>query len=197
MLNNPTPSLHTRYRCFAATTSRSALLPGIRYSHSLLFTTHAFSFIAPPITGPMYRARSSTVPCQSLDRDRAISTPDTIKAACRLHPLTHPRKPNSPWFWCHLEINDASSMVHFRSSSRTSPATSRGDFSMTLTTTTHSPQQLMVVWNHLLPDESGGTTLISRTALQYREFFFYIQTLVSHSVHTFGSSKKADTTRRV
>ena len=49
-----------------------------------------------------------------------------------------------------------------------------------------------MVWNHLLPDESGGPTLISRTALQYREFFFYIQTLVSHSVHTFGSSKPAE-----
>jgi hypothetical protein len=63
-------------------------------------------------------------------------------------------------------INDASSMVHFRSSSRTTPATSSGDFSMTLTTTTHSPQQLMVVWNRLLPDESEGPALISRTALR-------------------------------
>src|SRR5680860_1449398 len=47
MLNNPTPSLHTHYRCLSTTTGRSALLPDMRYSHSLLFTTHASSFIVP------------------------------------------------------------------------------------------------------------------------------------------------------
>ena len=81
-------------------------------------------------------------------------------------------------------LNDASSMVHLRSSSRTVPATSYDDFSMTLTTTTHSPQQLMAVWNHPLPDESEGPTLISHTALQSRTFRFYIRTPLSHSGHT-------------
>src|SRR4051812_33724516 len=55
--------------------------------------------------------------------------------------------------------NDTSSAVHFRSSSRTTPATSRGDVSMTLTTTAHSPQQLMVVWNHFLPSGPEGPNL--------------------------------------
>src|SRR5665647_367504 len=87
MLNNPTPSLHPHYRRFTATTGRSALLPGMRYSHSLLFATHASSFTAPLIGRPLYRARSSTVPCESLDRDHATYTPNTTKAACRLHPL--------------------------------------------------------------------------------------------------------------
>ena len=47
---------------------------------------------------------------------------------------------------------------------------------MTLTTTTHSPQQLMVVWNRLLPDESEGPTLISNTALPSRSPSIYIRT---------------------
>src|SRR5664279_1992475 len=55
---------------------------------------------------------------------------------------------------------------------------------MTLTTTAHSPQQLMVVWNRLLPDESEGPTLISHTALRSRTLRFYIRTPLSHSGHT-------------
>jgi len=47
----------------------------------------------------------------------------------------------------------------------------KGDFSMTLTTTTHSPQQLMAVWNRLLPNDSEGPTLISHTALRSRSSF--------------------------
>jgi hypothetical protein len=42
------------------------------------------------------------------------------------------------------------------------------DFSMTLTTTTHSPQQLMGVWSHLLQDDSEGPTFIFSTALLSR-----------------------------
>jgi hypothetical protein len=40
-----------------------------------------------------------------------------------------------------------------------------GDFSMTLTTTAHSPQQLMAVWNHPLPGDPEGPTFIFDTAL--------------------------------
>src|SRR5665647_3634104 len=80
-------------------------------------------------------------------------------------------------------------MVHFRSSSRAVPATSYDDFSMTLTTTTHSPQQLMAVWNRLLPDDPEGPTLISYTALRSRTLCFYTRTPLSHSGHTAGQER--------
>jgi hypothetical protein len=69
---------------------------------------------------------------------------------------------------------DASSVVHFRSSSQPIPATSYGDVSMTLTTTAHSPQQLMAVWNLRLNGDSEGPTLISDTAIQICRINFYI-----------------------
>jgi hypothetical protein len=50
-------------------------------------------------------------------------------------------------------LYDASSVVHLRSSPRPTPATSTGDFSVTLTTTPHSTQQLTAVWNHRLNNQ--------------------------------------------
>jgi len=91
----------------------------------------------------------------------SMQTPPLDLSQSRMQPLV--LMPLSP--------NDASSMVHSRSSSRSVPATSYDDFSMTLTTTTHSPQQLMAVWNRLLPNESEGPTLISHTALRSRSPF--------------------------
>src|SRR3954453_3114102 len=82
---------------------------------------------------------------------------------------------------------DASSVVHFRSSSRPAPATSHGDVSMTLTTTTHSPQQLMAVWNPRLNGDSEGSTLISDTAIRICRISFYISSLDSYS-RTHGES---------
>lgn len=43
------------------------------------------------------------------------------------------------------------------------------DVSMTLTTTTHSPQQLMAVWNLRLHSDSEGPAFISSTALKPKE----------------------------
>jgi len=43
------------------------------------------------------------------------------------------------------------------------------DISMTLTTTAHSPQQLMAVWNLRLHSDSEGPTFISSTALKSKE----------------------------
>jgi hypothetical protein len=45
---------------------------------------------------------------------------------------------------------------------------------MTLTTTTHSPQQLMAVWNHRLNSDPEGPTLISDTASRINTASFYI-----------------------
>jgi hypothetical protein len=45
---------------------------------------------------------------------------------------------------------------------------------MTLTTTAHSPQQLMAVWNLRLNGDSEGPTLISDTAIQICRINFYI-----------------------
>jgi len=50
------------------------------------------------------------------------------------------------------------------------------DVSMTLTTTTHSPQQLMAVWNLRLHSDSEGPTFISSTALKAKRTDFYIRT---------------------
>src|SRR4051812_3161594 len=85
---------------------------------------------------------------------------------------------------------DASSVVHFRSSSRPAPATSHGDVSMTLTTTTHSPQQLMAVWNPRLNGDSEGSTLISDTAIRICRISFYISSLDSYS-RTHGGVRRA------
>jgi hypothetical protein len=45
---------------------------------------------------------------------------------------------------------------------------------MTLTTTAHSPQQLMAVWSLLLQTDSEGPTFISDTAMRIRGISFYI-----------------------
>lgn len=58
------------------------------------------------------------------------------------------------------------------------------DVSMTLTTTAHSPQQLMAVWNLLLQDDPEGPTFIFNTALQLSDPGFYIRTSKFHSGHT-------------
>lgn len=50
------------------------------------------------------------------------------------------------------------------------------DVSMTLTTTTHSPQQLMAVWNLLLQDDPEGPTFIFNTALKLNDSVLYIRT---------------------
>src|SRR5882724_9392153 len=79
---------------------------------------------------------------------------------------------------------DTSSTVHCRSSSQTTPATSLCGFSMTLTTTPHSTQQLMAVWDPLLQDDPEVPTFISNTALLSSDSGFYIRTSQSHSRHT-------------
>ncbi len=50
------------------------------------------------------------------------------------------------------------------------------DVSMTLTTTTHSPQQPMAVWNLLLQDDPEGPTFILNTALKLNDSGLYIRT---------------------
>jgi len=55
---------------------------------------------------------------------------------------------------------------------------------MTLTTTPHSTQQLMAVWDPLLQDDPEGPTFISNTALLSSDSGFYIRTSQSHSRHT-------------
>src|SRR5581483_11359138 len=85
---------------------------------------------------------------------------------------------------------DTSSAVHCRSSSQATPATSLCDFSMTLTTTPHSAQQLMAVWNPLLQGDPEGPTFIFNTALLSSDSGFYIRTSQSHSRHTVGAAEK-------
>jgi hypothetical protein len=63
------------------------------------------------------------------------------------------------------------------------------DVSMTLTTTAHSPQQLMAVWNPPLQDDPEGPTFISNTALLRNSHGFYVTTTPSHSGHTAVSTK--------
>jgi len=48
------------------------------------------------------------------------------------------------------------------------------DVSLTLTTTTHSPQQHRVVWHPPLQDDPEGPTFIFDTALIYQTSVFYI-----------------------
>jgi len=50
-----------------------------------------------------------------------------------------------PGFDVTLLVNDTFPMVYTRSSSWSTPAAFNDDFSATLTTTAHSPQQLAVV----------------------------------------------------
>src|SRR5882724_3680909 len=87
---------------------------------------------------------------------------------------------------------DTSSTVHCRSSSQTTPATSLCGFSMTLTTTPHSTQQLMAVWDPLLQDDPEGPTFISNTALLSSDSGFYIRTSQSHSRHTVGATQRGE-----
>jgi hypothetical protein len=86
-------------------------------------------------------------------------------------------------------LYDASSVVHLRSSPRPTPATSTGDFSVTLTTTPHSTQQLTAVWNHRLNNDPEGPTFISNTALRSSDSDSYIRTSQSHSGHTAMTSR--------
>lgn len=60
---------------------------------------------------------------------------------------------------------------------------------MTLTTTPHSTQQPMAVWNPLLQDDPEGPTFISNTALQSSDPGFYNRTSQSHSGHTAESAQ--------
>ncbi|RXS64594.1 hypothetical protein EST92_30625 [Streptomyces sp. TM32] len=55
---------------------------------------------------------------------------------------------------------------------------------MTLTTTAHSPQQLMVVWHLHLYADTEGPTFISTTAWRLFVHAFYIRTSQSPSGHT-------------
>jgi len=55
---------------------------------------------------------------------------------------------------------------------------------MTLTTTPHSTQQPMAVWNHRLNNDPEGPTFINNTALLSSDSGFYIRTSRSHSGHT-------------
>jgi hypothetical protein len=50
---------------------------------------------------------------------------------------------------------------------------------MTLTTTAHSPQQLMAVWNPPLQDDPEGPTFISNAALLQQSLLLH-QTSPSH-----------------
>src|SRR5215213_29337 len=63
---------------------------------------------------------------------------------------------------------------------------------MTLTTTPHSMQQLMAVWNHRLNNDPEGPTFISNTALQSNDSNSYIGTSQSHSGHTVVSAQAAE-----
>jgi transposase InsO family protein len=57
-------------------------------------------------------------------------------------------------------------------------------FPTTLTTTTHSPQQLGAVWHLHLHTDAEGPTFISTTARQSQGHAFYIVTSQSPSGHT-------------
>jgi hypothetical protein len=50
-------------------------------------------------------------------------------------------------------------------------------FSTTLTTTAHSPQQLVAVWHLHLHADTEGPTFISTTARRPNGFVFYIEIL--------------------
>src|SRR5215212_675645 len=63
---------------------------------------------------------------------------------------------------------------------------------MTLTTTPHSMQQLMAVWNHRLNNDPEGPTFISNTALQSNDSNSYIGTSQSHSGHTVVATQAAE-----
>ncbi|WP_327119065.1 IS3 family transposase [Nocardia sp. NBC_01730] len=75
-------------------------------------------------------------------------------------------------------------MVHSRSPSQPIPAASCAAFPTTLTTTTHSPQQLGAVWYLHLHADTEGPSFISTTARHQQDSCFYITTFLSPSGHT-------------
>src|SRR6266567_9569221 len=145
--DNPPPSLQPHYRAFTATTGRSAPLPRIGTLPLAVSAAWGSPLRRPRqhTTGHI-EARGSHVPHRSLNRARATFTPDTHLARTCRHPPDSSQGNNwTPVSECRRYAFDVSSVVHSHSPSRLAPDAITGAFSATLTTTTHSPQQLAVV----------------------------------------------------
>jgi hypothetical protein len=79
--------------------------------------------LPPPRAFPRLDSRTtgSPVPCKSLNRARALFTPDAAGAVSRSSPRPIPGPRTSSWFRHHLKHFDASTRVRFHSPSRSAP----------------------------------------------------------------------------
>jgi hypothetical protein len=174
--DNSSPSLHPHYKGFPATTRRSALLPRIRTQ--LLTVTAAWRSPShqPYQPGQQHRGeeflRSVSEPGPGSRRlNTGHQQSSTQVALCLI-----PRKPPVPGF----DVVYAFRCVIDGSLSFAFPAHTCHilcDVSVSLTTTTHSPQQHTVVWDLLLQSDPEGPTFISDTALTTRQSSLYIKDL--------------------
>src|SRR5882762_10805687 len=85
---------------------------------------------------------------------------------------------------------DTSSVVHSRSSSRTTPAALSARLFRNVHHDSLRLTQLAVVWNLSLHSDPGGPTSISNTALLSSDSGLYIRTSQSHSGHTMAAAEQ-------
>src|SRR5882762_5017198 len=91
---------------------------------------------------------------------------------------------------------DTSSVVHSRSSSRTTPAALSARPFRNVHHDSLRLTQLAVVWNLSLQSDPGGPTSISNTALLSSDSGLYIRTSQSHSGHSVPSTQEHHVVQR-